>query len=98
PPPSTLFAYTTLFRSELLRGFEVFGVEMRRGDLILTIRAHELRKIGGSVFGIHRIRAVAVRKNLVLRLKPFLEVGFGCITLLPIDRKSTRLNSSHRTI
>src|SRR5207248_10311176 len=62
PPPSTLFPYTTLFRStaRLIVGSE--------GTLALVLEA-KLR-----VVPLPKARAVAV------------------------DRKSTRLNSSHRTI
>src|SRR5258708_15517777 len=62
PPRSTLFPYTTLFRSELGRG----AVEHRAG-LSLAARRGE------------GIRYVADVPN-------------------PLDRKSTRLNSSHQII
>src|SRR3989442_10138247 len=70
PPRSTLFPYTTLFRSAAEREEQ----EQRRGDSLcenLRARRHWF---------------------------PPLCVGHtdrGCGWLLPIDRKSTRLNSSH---
>src|SRR5437773_8999798 len=61
PPRSTLFPYTTLFRSLLLE---------HRGALLLQRVAH----------------------------RPGVGEGFGRGTLCGLDRKSTRLNSSHITI
>src|SRR5437867_9427026 len=63
PPRSTLFPYTTLFRSDSLIDFEPFGLDQKFIDLV--------RRCG-------RARA------------------FGDFWVQ--DRKSTRLNSSHRTI
>src|SRR3712207_7211462 len=65
PPRSTLFPYTTLFRSE-------------RPDLRLRIDA-----------------AGAVRSVSLMRWGNVGRSGFGPI---PLDRKSTRLNSSHANI
>src|SRR5437867_9520481 len=67
PPSSTLFPYTTLFRS-LLFGWEIIQAS---GDGRVT----EL--------------ASAVHQNFL---------PFGQRRLVGQDRKSTRLNSSHRTI
>src|SRR2546429_4470978 len=73
PPRSTLFPYTTLFRSHVVRELEDLGRLEPRGCELL---------VGGN--------------DAVLR------PGDGCISgqrpdlmHLPLDRKSTRLNSSH---
>src|SRR3712207_8800020 len=66
PPRSTLFPYTTLFRS---KAFETHGD-----------KPAEARTIWGNVFAEEQSRYVAAS------LAPVAEV----------DRKSTRLNSSHR--
>src|SRR5690554_7455217 len=72
PPRSTLFPYTTLFRS-------IVGVGSVEGSNQLT--AH------GAVEGIHALRAVEGQgQDAVLHL---IVEGFE------LDRKSTRLNSSH---
>src|SRR3712207_8001284 len=76
PPRSTLFPYTTLFRSEqarhLLRG-GVLGLPGGQVDLLVGIRADA---VDGRVLGPERGEPLA-----------------GVL-----DRKSTRLNSSHANI
>src|SRR5256885_2496462 len=64
PPRSTLFPYTTLFRSP--------GHGAQHGDL-------------GEDF-LHRVPEIAVHCHQPLRIE------------LQVDRKSTRLNSSHLVI
>src|SRR5436309_5997318 len=63
PPKSTLFPYTTLFRSAI-----VTGVMEAAGAIALR------KEIEGEIF---------------LILAGLVSIGFG------VDRKSTRLNSSH---
>src|SRR5256885_9159322 len=63
PPRSTLFPYTTLFRSVLSKMSDA-----------------------GRAFAAHRVRRV---RRLLER---------GAATSMNIDRKSTRLNSSHLVI
>src|SRR5437867_9437216 len=77
PLRSTLFPYTTLFRSDLLG--TVYAL-LRRGfgRLGLFDRCLRFQKQFWSALGFHD--TVPVRAGSV------------------IDRKSTRLNSSHRTI
>src|SRR2546430_6168126 len=70
PPRSTLFPYTTLFRSLLTAGSE--------GDLLYYIMPH----IAGE--------------SLRARLTHERELPVG--EAVRIDRKSTRLNSSHSQI
>src|SRR5258708_23790971 len=67
PPRSTLFPYTTLFRS-----VRMTSLLLRFRDFELDPAEFELRRAG------HRVR---------LERKP-----------LELDRKSTRLNSSHQII
>src|SRR5688572_32343691 len=89
PPRSTLFPYTTLFRSVVVGRVEAPGT-------------------------IHVGQAVADREELALRIVEEIEVhsigqplrAFGDVdeqlreVVLdpPVDRKSTRLNSSHSQI
>src|SRR5689334_23435077 len=77
PPRSTLFPYTTLFRSRLVRdGVDGSGRDRKRG---------RVRRFGVFCTGdVH-----AVRKTFAF------EFGGGDVGL---DRKSTRLNSSHSSI
>src|SRR2546421_6880339 len=78
PPRSTLFPYTTLFRSHRTLGLEVAD----RGEPVLECNP---RVPGGENRAIWR--------RLVQQL---LVVGLRHIARL--DRKSTRLNSSHDQI
>src|SRR2546430_14966163 len=48
PPRSTLFPYTTLFRSGLLGRHEVTKVGLHRGDVRLPLRIGELRDRDGG--------------------------------------------------
>src|SRR5256885_12321844 len=81
PPRSTLFPYTTLFRS-----VQPFAQELLRQLRVAPPRAHEIRQRAD-----HR----------VAQLRFLLEQGLrrgGEPHPLALDRKSTRLNSSHLVI
>src|SRR2546430_7814746 len=77
PPRSTLFPYTTLFRS--------------RG-----MRLEHLTRLGGDLAGVQVIDRRDVgdghRGSVLEQADPEVEVG------RTLDRKSTRLNSSHSQI
>src|SRR3712207_7852355 len=78
PPRSTLFPYTTLFRSQLRIG----QAPQLHHDV--TARASGgLHDLGEQVVDVDGLRRLAVGR-----------VGEG----LELDRKSTRLNSSHANI
>src|SRR3712207_8209255 len=73
PPRSTLFPYTTLFRSQMGIQVLVPDVNVSHSDFIAR---------GDTIpFGLSAVR----------------NVGEGLVALI-IDRKSTRLNSSHANI
>src|SRR5258708_31301208 len=74
PPRSTLFPYTTLFRS-----LPTFGV------FVCRVGRRHFTKIGK--------RGLTLTAQIVVY---FLRVCSKCKT--PLDRKSTRLNSSHQII
>src|SRR5438270_3992574 len=76
PPRSTLFPYTTLFRSE----------QRRNGRRVLERRAYDLCRIDDARF--HQI---------LVRVGERVEALF-VLHLAHLDRKSTRLNSSHSQI
>src|SRR5947207_4711653 len=83
PPRSTLFPYTTLFRSGHQIGGEVKAAGPRK------------RERGGPVLGDERV--FDLRLAAVLRdQRP--DVGALAVGLWRLDRKSTRLNSSHTVI
>src|SRR5947199_7897287 len=71
PPRSTLFPYTTLFRSWHLSGFVITGTR----TLICMVS-------GAALLAVYRIA-----RNLV--------GSAAAIVTTILDRKSTRLNSSH---
>src|SRR5207248_9663573 len=92
PPKSTSFPYTTLFRS----------LKDTVGDGKADIR----RKV---FTGFRKLNVQAVMNNLIWGLDKLIESPLdrqqlatimqgNARRLLPRDRKSTRLNSSHRTI
>src|SRR3712207_9512661 len=94
PPRSTLFPYTTLFRSRELRRDHEDLVRLALGQLVqhLQVLVGEQRLVGravvnGAEHGLDRLR-LALRAQDRRRALP----------LGPQDRKSTRLNSSHANI
>src|SRR3712207_7101200 len=87
PPRSTLFPYTTLFRSQFL--LQLFrGEKADAGDPDLFGGFHVACVIVDEE-GLFRTKAEPVQQHLV-------KLGEGLAHLL--DRKSTRLNSSHANI
>src|SRR3712207_8762277 len=89
PPRSTLFPYTTLFRSELRPG-EVRPEEVRPAE----VRPAEVRP--------EEVRPAEVRPNQGLFRPPGIPGIDSLLEPLEVvrigDRKSTRLNSSHANI
>src|SRR3712207_7300879 len=87
PPRSTLFPYTTLFRSEGCEGCTVRGTDgaVRRNPARALVNVNEFRP--------HDYRLIEVERYYGLKGKKQLDY----ITSQG-DRKSTRLNSSHANI
>src|SRR3712207_8858193 len=79
PPRSTLFPYTTLFRSKLMFRESRVGAVAVPHTLVTT-----------------KLRAPRTRPNLVER--PRLHEALDRGEERKLDRKSTRLNSSHANI
>src|SRR3712207_6982481 len=77
PPRSTLFPYTTLFRS-------------------LRLEAHD----GQGIVAVDEERDLHDKRGRIVRTghRPELRHAAGAQVLLELDRKSTRLNSSHANI
>src|SRR3989442_5281813 len=85
PPRSTLFPYTTLFRSVSVAVFKLLGDrDERRTQHAIMQRVAFLHERD------HGIRFAAGRFHRRHRM-----VAMGVETLALRDRKSTRLNSSH---
>src|SRR3712207_9320094 len=94
PPRSTLFPYTTLFRSRTLQRRDpdhfVVGGGLRRSDLVVSLR--RLSDAGGRFLALDAFAEDLVERLHVLnRIR---EARDGRTR----DRKSTRLNSSHANI
>src|SRR3712207_6891139 len=86
PPRSTLFPYTTLFRSHGQRHLE------RRRQL--AVHDDDGKHLGGATAaGRPRVDDELARALRRARGVPVEPVRSG-----PVDRKSTRLNSSHANI
>src|SRR3712207_8766384 len=85
PPRSTLFPYTTLFRSELAAAVTAAGDET--GELVWRLPLHPEFKamMKGTVADLSNL--ASKREAGTITAASFLE-----------DRKSTRLNSSHANI
>src|SRR5947207_5510827 len=80
PPRSTLFPYTTLFRS------------LTEGDNRNLMCAQIAQKIFG-------VKQVIAKVNDPVRAQTYRELGINTFSRTTIlDRKSTRLNSSHTVI
>src|SRR3712207_7621618 len=83
PPRSTLFPYTTLFRSHGQRGGD------ERDGPVHPVRRDESLSLTGAA--LRRVRAATVsRVQLTVVDHPLARAR--------LDRKSTRLNSSHANI
>src|SRR3712207_8169142 len=85
PPRSTLFPYTTLFRSRASDLLEEAAVHHR--DLVA--HTHGLQLVVGDIDG-RRPQVALEALDLRAHLRPQLGIQG--------DRKSTRLNSSHANI
>src|SRR3712207_8386963 len=82
PPRSTLFPYTTLFRSPICRGLAGLDVDLT------VVEAAQVRRVG-EVAVAHRLAGDARAQD------PRIE---ALLVVFEPDRKSTRLNSSHANI
>src|SRR3712207_9356245 len=94
PPRSTLFPYTTLFRSRRASDGSLF--ETNFAHLHLVVRAVRQSDACAVRPGDHHV----VERD-VAELRVVQRVGFpdqGAALLRVRDRKSTRLNSSHANI
>src|SRR3712207_8811158 len=82
PPRSTLFPYTTLFRSAM----SATATEAA----LLAATAHVVGAWFAAVFAFWKGHYFVAGSAFAL--------GLGVVLLVPLDRKSTRLNSSHANI
>src|SRR3712207_8844325 len=90
PPRSTLFPYTTLFRSRLLIAVAEIGERIRYRSADLA--ADRIRII------LDQDRRVRIGIGFAHLRRRILQALDFCRRLREQDRKSTRLNSSHANI
>src|SRR3712207_7663983 len=83
PPRSTLFPYTTLFRST-------------SGSIVFEGR--DLADLSGRERAWFRTRVQAVFQDATASLNPRMRIRALIAEPAEVDRKSTRLNSSHANI
>src|SRR5690606_41672446 len=95
PPSSTLFPYTTLFRSQFLRITADSSWESR--NLSRPLPPQVVSPVGG--IGDNTSVPVQARVGFVIQFSSHIilkeDVQFHVFIGEPVDRKSTRLNSSH---
>src|SRR3712207_8920226 len=84
PPRSTLFPYTTLFRSELQYHALRKEIEIRQD--------RHFKLAAGALLIVPAVQLLPAGTNGVGANGAAAEIAF------PLDRKSTRLNSSHANI
>src|SRR2546428_8447626 len=90
PPRSTLFPYTTLFRSRL---------ERRDGrPVFLATQVHQSTTSSPIERAVPATIAIAASSELALRSGILISAIFLTWARVTLDRKSTRLNSSHDQI
>src|SRR2546422_2506164 len=93
PPRSTLFPYTTLFRSEVLG-------ELGHGGMATVYLAHDLALDRSVAIKVLAPALLAMGEGMVERFKREARTAAALshphiIPIYAVDRKSTRLNSSH---
>src|SRR5207248_9331823 len=95
PPDSTLIPYTTLFRSQTDESLD--ADQRRKVAAIYTSGDHLLGLLNG-ILEMSRIEAGRLSMSVqAFDLGALLDGVRSMFTELTSDRKSTRLNSSHRT-
>src|SRR5207248_6309466 len=95
PPASTLFPYTTLFRSRIQqkrRRLVARSVELAR------VRRRDRLRIGDPFCRVRKRFGHGLILHAGRQFADLREGGARLRRLAFEDRKSTRLNSSHRTI
>src|SRR5207247_11478811 len=93
PPPSTLFPYTTLFRSEVAILSVATVTQLGKKNVLAGVLIGSLV----SIFTFLAVRQVFVLLPdlLIDFITSAVLIYFSSRFLRGLDRKSTRLNSSH---
>src|SRR5699024_12696023 len=89
PPRSTLFPYTTLFRSEMFRAVDGISFTVGHGESVGLVGESGCGKSTTSMMVMRLLDQTSGR---------IMFDGEDIGGIVPQDRKSTRLNSSHVSI
>src|SRR5207253_4909533 len=93
PPRSTLFPYTTLFRSATCTPFLARQIEIVRPQVIITVGRPSAQHMLQTKISMGKLRGQWYQWRGI-KLMPTYHPAY----VLRKDRKSTRLNSSHVAI
>src|SRR5256885_9827272 len=93
PPRSTLFPYTTLFRSNPGRGIRDPNVENLARPHLVVERPHQFVNRRQRIPDMHPVQVDVVGVQAAEAALQGLNTDY-----IDLDRKSTRLNSSHLVI
>src|SRR3712207_8828770 len=93
PPRSTLFPYTTLFRSDVGLEVDLAQQAVEREVLRLRQRVRAAVGLAGRRVGRALLVDAALGRVVAVRVDAIPRVAVDAV-----DRKSTRLNSSHANI
>src|SRR3712207_8253935 len=92
PPRSTLFPYTTLFRSAPASGRD--SIESRSIDYVPLSERHGRLGDQATIWFAGSAQLLSLATGVI-----GISLGLNLVwTLIALDRKSTRLNSSHANI
>src|SRR3712207_9417333 len=94
PPRSTLFPYTTLFRSPLVKVLVLWVIGTALSYAVSLLISLPL----GILVGIDTFRKASAGQEPDLTGWIWPQVATNFVSGLITDRKSTRLNSSHANI
>src|SRR5207248_9278755 len=98
PPRSTLFPYTTLFRSAVLFAFRALGFRFRSPAVAFGKTHHATKRLACFALCLSPIALIAWSHGQPWHTGYRYPPERSEIIAALEDRKSTRLNSSHRTI
>src|SRR5207249_7351238 len=95
-PSSTLFPYTTLFRSHILQDIQTLNERASRGELdISAISVHAYAYVSDKYALLPSGASMGDGYGPMLVAKQRLSKDEAGRKRIAVDRKSTRLNSSH---
>src|SRR5690606_42033015 len=95
PPSSTPLPYTTLFRSSLVVEKLVVPLAVVQGILQVHLVLQGTLPVRQVLQEIRRLQEIPLRLGILRDHRGILVVQMEVVLVVVLDRKSTRLNSSH---